>query len=88
MFLSICSLIPETITGLSITAEADGKSPWFPGKLLHSEARQEGTHKTTKVLGGVRIQMALQIKSSSLSLWMISVNPGFPLQLEVQFWWI
>lgn len=48
MFLSICSLIPETIIGLSITAEADGKSPWFPGKLLHSEARQEGTHKNYK----------------------------------------
>lgn len=42
--------------------EADGKSPWFPGQLLHSEARQEGTHKTTKeVLGGVRIQMALRL---------------------------
>lgn len=81
--------MPETIIGLSVTAEADGKSPWFLGQLLHSEARHEGTHKTTKeVLGGVRIRMALQVKSSSLSLWMISVNTGFPLQSEVQFWWV
>lgn len=65
----ICSFTPATIIWLSVTVEANRKSLGFSGQHLHSKAQEEGTQKATKEgLGGVRIQMALHIKSILFSI--------------------